>query len=83
MRTKEITIKMPADVLLAGSLTKEQVANDVRTVLAFKYFSEGRLSAGKASQLAGMTRIQFLFEVAKRGIDWLPYSDDELRRELT
>lgn len=79
---REIKIGFPTDVLLAMSISEEQLAKEMRHFLAFKFFSEGRLSSGKAAKLAGMSRISFLLECGQRNIDILPYSEDELRREL-
>ncbi len=78
----EIKIAFPTDVLIAMSISKEQLAQEMRHFLAFRFFSEGRLSSGKAARLAGMSKIAFLSECGERGIDILPYSEDELRREL-
>jgi len=79
---REIKIAFPIDVLLSISITEEQLAQEMRYFLAFKFFSEGRLSSGKAAKLAGMSKVAFLFRCGQQDIDILPYSEDELRREL-
>jgi predicted HTH domain antitoxin len=58
------------------------LAEETRTLPAFHLFASGRLSAGKAARLAGLPRVHFLFKATRRGIDWLPYSDEDLRREV-
>ena len=79
---REIKIKLPEDVLLSASISEEQLAQEMREVLAFKLFSEGRLSGGTAAKLAGMPRVQFLLKAGHQSIEWLPYSENEVRREL-
>lgn len=79
---KKISIELPADVLLSTSVSEKELVKEMREALAFKYFSEGRLSGGTAAKLAGMTRISFLLKAGEKKIEWLPYSEDELRREL-
>lgn len=81
--TREIKIKLPVDVLLSTSVNEKQLAKEMRETLAFKYYSEGRLSSGKAAKLAGMTRVAFLLKAGQNNVEWLSYSDDELRRELS
>ena len=46
-------------------------------------FADGRLSGGKAAKLAGMSRIAFLCNAYRHNVDWLSYSKDEVRRELS
>jgi predicted HTH domain antitoxin len=79
---REIKFNIPTDIFLSVSLSEEKLINEMRTLVAFKYFSEGRLSSGKASELAQMSKVSFLIEASRMGIDILPYSDIELKREL-
>lgn len=83
MQTRPITVDVPVEVLLSTHLNAEQFARELRETLAFELFAEGRLSGGKAAQLAGLSRVVFLIKAGERGIDWLAYGQDELRRELT
>ena len=79
---REIKFNIPTDIFLSVSLSEEKLINEMRTLVAFKYFSEGRLSSGKASELAQMSKAEFLVEASHMGTDILPYSDIELKREL-
>jgi len=80
---REIRIKVPEDILLSTSFNEAQFVTEMRATLAFKLFSQGRLSGGKAAKLAGMSRVQFLLEAGQHNIDWLPFDKNELRRELS
>ncbi|MFC1851229.1 UPF0175 family protein [candidate division CSSED10-310 bacterium] len=79
---REIKISIPVEVLLSASMTEEQITKELREMLAFKLFSEGKLTSGNAAKLIGMSRVAFLFEASRRGIDILSYSENELHREL-
>jgi len=79
---REIKFQIPTDIFLAVSLNEDKLISEMRKLIAFKYFSEGRLSSGKASELAEMPKVEFLVEASRMGIDILPYSDTELKREL-
>ena len=80
---REIKIKLPEDVLLSASISEKQLAHEMREVMALKLYSEGRLSGGTAAKLAGIPRVHFLLKVGQHNIEWLPYSKDEVRRELS
>jgi len=79
---KDITISVPADILLSANLDQEHMAQEMKEVLAYKLFSTGRLSSGKAAKLAGTNRIAFLLKARRYNAEWLSYSSDEVRREL-
>ncbi len=78
----EIIIKLPLDVLLSTSADEKEIVRDMRETLAYKYYAQGRLSSGKAAKLAGMRRVAFLLKASLHNVEWLPYSKDELRREI-
>ena len=79
----EIKVTLPFDVLLSTNINEEQLVREMRETLAYRFYAEGRLSGGKAAKLAGMPRILFLVKAGQQNIDWLSYSKDELKRELS
>jgi predicted HTH domain antitoxin len=81
-KKREIKFEIPEDVFLAAHMSEEQITSELHKLIAFKLFADGHLSGGRAAKLAGMTRIHFLLEAGTQGIEWLPYSADEVRREL-
>lgn len=46
-----------------------------------KLFEMGRISSGRAAQICGMERIDFLFAVGKMGIPVIQLDEKELKRE--
>ena len=79
---KEINIELPTEVLLSINVSEKQLAMEMRETLAFRYFSEGRISSGTAARLAGIDRVSFLLKAGEKKIEWLPFSNDELKREM-
>ncbi len=61
----------------------QALVREMRELLAYKLYSEGRLSGGTAAKLAGMPRVQFLLKAGQQNIEWLSYGKDEVRRELS
>ncbi len=71
-----LTLELPSDVLLASRLTK----SELKVELAIHLFDQGKLSLGKARELAGMDIWQFMQLLGARGItacyDVEEYEDD-------
>ena len=64
MATEELTIRYPAGLERAVHLTKEELEHHLRLMAALKMFELGKLSSGKAAELAGMFELSFLKRVA-------------------
>ena len=63
-------------------LTKEQIVSDSRKLLALKYFQAKFLSLGKAAELAGMSRTNFIEYLSDNNIPVIDYDEDEMNREF-
>ena len=50
--------------------------------LVFSLFKDERVSSGRAARLLGITRLEFLDLLRRRGIAYLDYSPDEIAEEL-
>jgi predicted HTH domain antitoxin len=60
MTTHAITIQVPDKVLLAAKTDAESFARELTVLAATKLYELGRLSSGRAAELAGMSRVEFL-----------------------
>lgn len=56
----EFTLRYPTDIAQAVCLTNEEFEARVRLMAALKMFELGKLSSGKAAELAGLSRFEFL-----------------------
>lgn len=59
MKTEEIKIKYPVGLEHAIHMTKDELEQHICLMAALKMFELGKISSGKAAELAGMSRIQF------------------------
>jgi predicted HTH domain antitoxin len=75
-----LQVEIPSPLLRLG-ISREEVSQHVTEWLALSLFTDGHISSGKAAKLLGISRIEFLALLRKRGIAYLNYSEDELAEE--
>lgn len=63
--TRQVVIDVPVQVLLAERMDEADFARELRMLAAVKLFELGRLSSGRAAELAGMARVEFLASLAR------------------
>ena len=80
MTSTTLEIQLPAPLLRLG-ISREEISQRVAEWLVFSLFVEGRISSGKAGQLLGISRIEFLTLLRKHGIAYIDYTEDELADE--
>lgn len=68
MKTIQISIDVPADLLLALNESEEELKNHFQVTIAVNLFKEGKLTIGKARQLSGLSRFEFEKELVKQNV---------------
>lgn len=63
MASRQIVIEVPEKVLLAEKADESAFARELRVLAAVKLYELGRLSSGRAAELAGMSRVEFLLSL--------------------
>ena len=81
-KVKEAEMHYPAGVETVAHMTKAEFERNLRLMAALKMFELGKLSSGKAAELAGVNRVQFLEACAQYGVSALNYPTEALEQEL-
>jgi len=68
MAARQIVIEVPESVLVAEKTDEVRFGQEVRLLAAIKLYELGRLSSGRAAELAGMSRIEFLHTLERYNV---------------
>lgn len=82
MKTEELIIKYPSGFENAVHLSKEEMEHHLRLMAALKMFELGKVSSGKAAELAGMSRVEFIETCGRYRVSVFNYTPDELEKEI-
>ena len=80
MQTRQIVIDVPEQILLAEKTDAVQFGREMRLLSAIKLFELGRLTSGRAAQLAGIPRIEFLMQLETYRV--FPFEEELIDLEL-
>jgi predicted HTH domain antitoxin len=82
MKTEELKIKYPAGLEFSVHMTKEEMEQHIRLMAALKMFELGKISSGKAAELAGMSRVEFLETCGRYRVSVFNYPPEEIEEEI-
>lgn len=75
-------LDLPEDIELAVGLTRTEFRYHVRLMAALKMFELGKISSGKAAELAGMSRVDFFEACGLYQVSIINISPEDLDQEL-
>jgi len=79
---QQITLEYPEDLAAAVQTTPEELQAQIRLMAALKMFELGKLSSGKAAELAGMSRVEFFEACGRYHVSVFNYPPEELEAEI-
>ncbi len=82
MKIEELKIKYPSGFENVVHMTKEEIEQHIRLMAALKMFELGKISSGKAAELAGMSRVEFLEACGRYRVSVFNYPPEEVEKEI-
>ena len=79
---ERIILEIPEEVLISLKETPLELSRDIRMLAAVKYYQMGKLSSGRAAQLAGVSRISFLQALSLYGVSIFDLTPEELKQDI-
>lgn len=78
----ELIIQIPQDVPQLLKMSNADFAREAQMLLAVKLFEMGKLTSGKAAELAGMPRVAFLYSLKRYNVSAINFDEEEIEREI-
>ena len=79
---KTITLEVPEEILSLLKENPQEFASDLKICAAVDMYRLGRLSSGKAAELAGISRINFFHELNEHKVPLYDVTEEELDRDI-
>ena len=77
-----IQIQLPNTAFSALRKSPRDFVDEMRIAAAVKWYEIGELSQGKAAEIAGLSRANFITALYRYEVSVLQYNSDDLAQEL-
>ncbi len=78
-----ITLSFPETTFSALRKTPDEFAQEMRIAAAVKWYELEQVSQGKAAEIAGLTRAEFIQALSRYKVSPFQYTEADLSRELS
>ncbi|OQY27972.1 MAG: hypothetical protein B6243_12520 [Anaerolineaceae bacterium 4572_5.2] len=82
MATNMLSIPYSENLLLSIKKSPDEFEAEARLLLAVKLYEMGQVTTGAAANLAGISRVAFMFELGRFGLSPMGQSPDELAEDF-
>lgn len=79
---EKLTLEIPEEVLISLKESPQEFSKSILMLSAAKLYEMGKLSSGRAAQLAGLSRVEFLQALSRYNVPVFDLSTEELERDM-
>ncbi|MBI2919593.1 MAG: UPF0175 family protein [Planctomycetes bacterium] len=77
-----VTLQLPNEIFALLRQSPGELAKDLQFIAAIEWYRRGLVSQGRAAELAGVARADFIAELASRKIEVFHVDIEDLKGEL-
>lgn len=77
-----VQIEVPEEILISLKETPESISRELSILAAVKLFELGKLSSGRAAQLAQLSRVEFLNLIGRYQVSPFTLAPEELEQDV-
>jgi predicted HTH domain antitoxin len=82
MAVLKVEIELPQNLLAALDIPESELGRQAREWVLLELFQEGKISSGKAAEILGLSKAQFLDLLSQRNLPYLDADLTDLEREV-
>ena len=82
MKTEAFQVELDTRVVPLVAKRKRDVPTRLRELAVVELFREGRLSSGKAAEILGITRVEFLALLSHLRVPFFDQDPEDLQRDI-
>lgn len=79
---QKLELEVPEEILVSLKESSQEFSKDLLMLAAVKLYELGKLSSGRAAQLAGVSRVSFLQSLSRYNVSIFDLTEEELRRDM-
>lgn len=82
MTLRKLELTFPSEVLDTLETTYQDSAEAIKEAAVLELYREGKISSGKAAEILGMERFEFVKYAVMKGIPYIRMTSEELDDEV-